>query len=60
MAYNTLQLTGLILLAVGFRKVPGARVWWLIALAAQSWHWLEHAFLMIQLATGMYFYAALK
>jgi hypothetical protein len=58
--YNTLQLTGLILLAPGFRGFPAALRWWLAALALQSWHWLEHAFLIGQFVTGIYFYGAIK
>lgn len=58
--YNTLQITGLILLAPGFRQAPLALRWWLAALVLQSWHWLEHAFLIWQHATGIYFYGAIK
>lgn len=60
LSYNTLQLTGLILLAPGFRVAPDAGRWWIAALVAQCWHWLEHAFLIVQLATGVFFYGALK
>ena len=42
MVYNSLQLTGLILLWYGFRKFKWASRWWNIALIAQSWHWFEH------------------
>ena len=59
-AYNSFQLTGLILLLPGFRNKGHARLWWTVALAAQSWHWLEHAFLQVQYLTGHYFYGALK
>ena len=58
--YNSLQLTGLILLLPAFHRVPAARRWWLTALALQSWHWLEHAFLQVQVLSGHYFYGALK
>ncbi len=60
MIYNTLQLTGLILLAYGFRKSRAARGWWIAAIVAQTWHWLEHAFLQVQYLTGHYFYGAIK
>jgi hypothetical protein len=59
-AYNSLQLSGLLLLLPGFRVAPAARTAWLVALTAQSWHWLEHAFLQVQYVTGVYFYGALK
>lgn len=58
--YNSLQLTGLILLIPGFRRYRAARRVWTVALIAQSWHWLEHAFLQVQYLTGHYFYGAIK
>lgn len=58
--YNGFQLTGLILLAYGFRRHKAAHRFWIVALVAQSWHWLEHAFLIVQMLTGHYFYAAVK
>lgn len=58
--YNSFQLTGLILLAHGFRHDRTAHTFWVIALVAQSWHWLEHAFLIVQMLTGHYFYGAIK
>lgn len=60
MSYNTLQLTGLILLAPGFRKSHAAKRLWIAAIVAQTWHWLEHAFLQVQYLTGHYFYGAIK
>ncbi|MFO7544067.1 MAG: hypothetical protein R6W77_01070 [Trueperaceae bacterium] len=60
MSYNTLQLTGLILLAPGFRKSRAAKGLWIAAILAQTWHWLEHAFLQVQFLTGHYFYDAIK
>ena len=59
-AYNSLQLTGLIVLAWGFRSHRVAHGFWMAALVAQTWHWLEHAFLIAQLLSGHYFYGALK
>lgn len=59
-SYNSFQLTGLILLAYGFRNAGSARNWWTIALVAQSWHWLEHAVLQVQYLTGHYLYNAVK
>lgn len=56
MGYNSLQLTGLILLLPGFRG--RARAWWLLALAAQSWHFLEHVLLQIQYLSGNYLFGA--
>ena len=58
--YNSFQITGLILLAYGFRRYRAAYAFWMVALAAQSWHWLEHAFLITQMLTGHYFYGAIK
>jgi len=58
--WNSLQLTGLVVLLMGFRCVPAARSWWLVALTLQTWHWFEHAFLQFQFATGIYFYGAIK
>ena len=60
LSYNSFQLTGLILLAYGFRHYRAAHTFWLVALVAQSWHWLEHAFLITQMLTGHYFYGAMK
>ena len=58
--YNSLQLTGLILFAYSFRTHRAAHSFWIAALVAQSWHWLEHVFLLTQLLTGHYFYGAVK
>ncbi|MEZ4606252.1 MAG: hypothetical protein R2865_05465, partial [Deinococcales bacterium] len=58
MTYNSLQLTGLIILLPGFKGL--ARRLWLIALVFQSWHFIEHAFLQIQYLTGHYFLGAIK
>jgi hypothetical protein len=58
--WNSLQLTGLILLLAGFGHVPAARRWWTIALVLQTWHWLEHALLQFQYVTGVYFFGAMK
>lgn len=61
MSYNSLQLTGLLLLLPGFLAAGGAaRRWWAVAIAFQGWHWLEHAFLQVQVLTGHYFYGAIK
>jgi hypothetical protein len=59
-AYNSAQLTGLLLLLPGFRKERAARSAWIVAIVAQSWHWFEHAFLQVQVLTGVYFYGAIK
>lgn len=59
-AWNSLQLTGLILLLPGFWGRGRAAGWWRLALALQTWHWFEHAFLQVQYATGVYFYGAIK
>lgn len=58
--WNSLQLTGLILLLVGFRRVPAARSWWLLALTLQTWHWFEHAVIQLQYVTGIYLYGAMR
>ena len=59
-AYNSFQLTGLILLLSGFKSYPAARMFWLIALTFQTWHWLEHVLLQVQFWTGVYLFNALK
>lgn len=59
-AYNSFQLTGLILLVFGFKRRTIARRWWLTALVFQSWHWLEHALLQVQFLTGVYLFNAIK
>jgi hypothetical protein len=59
-AYNSAQLTGLLLLLPGFAAFRAARRAWLVALVAQSWHAFEHAFLQLQFLTGVYYYGALK
>ena len=58
MTYNSLQLTGLVLLWYGFRRYKHASKWWNIALIAQSWHFLEHTILQIQYLTGYYLFGA--
>ena len=58
MAYNSLQLTGLILLWYGFRNYKNAAKWWNVALIAQSWHFLEHTILQVQYLTGYYLFGA--
>jgi hypothetical protein len=58
--WNSLQLTGLIVLLAGFARHPRARPWWLVALALQSWHWFEHAVIQLQYVTGIYLYGAVK
>jgi hypothetical protein len=55
-AWNSLQLTGLVLLAPGMR--PAARPLWLAAMVLQTWHWLEHALLQLQYVTGVYLWSA--
>ena len=58
-AYNSAQLTGLILLFPGFqRSSKGARRWWNVALVAQSWHFFEHVLLQVQYITGNYLFGA--
>ncbi|HZN17519.1 MAG TPA: hypothetical protein VFB84_04915 [Micromonosporaceae bacterium] len=44
--YAIVMLTGLFLLLPGF--VGRARTWWLVALAIQFWHHIEHLLLLIQ------------
>jgi hypothetical protein len=56
--YNSLQLTGLILLLPGFAGRGAARALWIVALIAQSWHFTEHALLQIQFLTGSYLFDA--
>jgi hypothetical protein len=58
--WNSLQLTGLIVLLIGFGRVPAARSWWLVALTLQTWHWFEHAVIQLQYLTGIYLYGALR
>lgn len=55
-AYNSLQLTGLILLWPGFRG--RARRWWTLALVFQGWHFAEHALLQAQYVTGRFLFGA--
>ena len=57
-AYNSLQLTGLILLWPGFRRYRAARRWWNVALIAQSWHMVEHTLLISQVVRGSYLFGA--
>ena len=58
MGYNSLQLTGLILLLPGFKG--RARRWWTLALVFQSWHFLEHVLLQVQFLTGYYLFNDVK
>lgn len=57
-AYNSLQLTGLILLWPGFQRYRAARRWWNVALVAQSWHLFEHVLLISQVVGGSYLFGA--
>jgi len=58
-AYNSAQLTGLILLFPGFQQSSNAaRRWWNIALVAQSWHFFEHVLLQVQYISGIYLFGA--
>jgi hypothetical protein len=59
--WNSLQLTGLILLAPGtMARGRLARALWLVAIALQTWHWFEHAVIQLQYVTGIYLYGAAK
>jgi len=57
-AYNSVQLTGLILLLPTFKGAP--RRWWTLALVLQGWHWLEHVLLQVQYLTGYFVFNAMK
>ena len=57
--YNSLQLTGLLLLLPAFIRIGGkAKLWWRIAIIAQSWHFFEHVLLQVQFLTGQYLFGA--
>lgn len=56
--YNSLLLAGLTLLLPGM--TGRARRSWIMAAAAQSWHWFEHFLLQIQWLTGIYLYGGPK
>lgn len=58
--WNTLQLTGLILLWPLFRLQGTAAFFWRLAIIAQTWHWLEHVLLQLQYVTGYYLFNAIK
>ena len=55
-AYAAIMLLGIAGLLVGFGGV--ARKWWLIALALQFWHHVEHGLLLYQAGTGVYLFGA--
>ena len=58
-AYNSLQLTGLLVLLPGFLDLGGrAKVWWRVAIITQSWHFFEHVLLQAQFLTGNYLFGA--
>lgn len=54
--YAIVMLTGLFVLLPGF--VGRARAWWLVALAIQFWHHIEHLLLLIQAQSGTTFFGA--
>ncbi|HET8680385.1 MAG TPA: hypothetical protein VFM54_00695 [Micromonosporaceae bacterium] len=54
--YAIVMLTGLFVLLPGF--VGRARAWWLVALAIQFWHHIEHLLLLIQAQSGTMFFGA--
>ena len=57
--YNSLQLTGLLLLLPMFVRIGAkAKLWWRIAIIAQSWHFFEHVLLQIQFLKGQYLFGA--
>jgi hypothetical protein len=55
-SYNLLLWSGVFLLRAGFQGT--ARRWWMVALAAQSWHFFEHILLQVQWMTGYYLFGA--
>ena len=57
-AFNSLQLTGLILLWPGFRELGAARRWWNLALILQGWHFFEHGLLLAQVLSGSFLFGA--
>ena len=56
--FNSLQLTGLIVLAPGFRGRRWAMRFWVAAIVAQSWHFFEHVLLQVQVLSGRYLFGA--
>jgi hypothetical protein len=52
--YAIYTLLGLVLLAPAFQGQ--ARFWWMVALAFQFWHHLEHVLLLFQRVTGNFFF----
>ena len=59
-AYNSLQLMGLLVLLPGFLKQESkAKLCWRVAIVAQSWHFFEHVLLQVQYLTGQYLFGAL-
>jgi len=54
--YAVVMLVGLFLLRPGFAGT--ARTWWTVALVIQFWHHIEHALLLVQAQTGVFFFGA--
>ena len=52
--YALVMLSALILLAPGFGG--RARIWWMISLGIQGWHFVEHALLQLQAMLGVDFF----
>lgn len=59
-SFNSLQLTGLIVLCPGFRAHKRAMRWWMAAIVAQSWHFFEHVLLEVQYLSGHYLFGAAR
>jgi hypothetical protein len=56
--YNLFQLVGLAVLLKGF--AGRAQRWWAIALAIQTWHFIEHTVMLVQAQTSLYLFGASK
>jgi hypothetical protein len=56
--YDFIQWAGILVLLPGFRG--RARTWWIVAMVAQTWHYIEHVLLMGQYLSGYYLFGAAK
>lgn len=54
--YAVFMLAGLFLLAPGF--AGRSRIWWLISLGVQTWHFIEHSLLQAQAILGTTWFGA--
>lgn len=55
-SYAAFMIAGLFLLLPGF--AGRSRIWWIVSLVIQAWHFVEHSLLQLQAILGINFFGA--